>query len=344
MATFVKRKRRGKDVICATIRIAGYPTESATFTKKRAAVEWATEIENEMRMGRYLKNSIAKQRSFSEMIDRYIELVLFTKSSKKRFIQQQHVQLLWWKKHLGEHTLFNVTSSEIVQCRDILRKTRAPGTVNCYLAVLSHVYSKACKEWKWLNVNPMDDVEKFKEPRGIVRFLSDKELDRLLRALENSNNDIAKMVVMLSLSTGARKSEVTGLKWEDYDADRNIIIVQETKNGERRQLPLHGKCREWFKAYAKGRNRGGYVFPSKYKRQPYDVDRAWRKIVKAARLRDFRFHDLRHTAASFMAMQNVPTTTIAEVLGHKTLAMVKRYAHLSEGHVSDAVKKMNSKI
>ena len=344
MATFEKRKRRGKDVFRAVVRLAGYPPQRAVFAKKREAMAWAARVESEIREQRYFLHETAKRHSIAEMIDRYIETVLFKKSKKKRYIEQQHKQLMWWKKQLGDSTIFNVNTSVIVEVRDKLSINRSHATVNRYMAVLSHVYTIAVKEWRWSQENPIQKISKYKEPRGRLRFLSKQELERLMAVLAKHPNEMATLIVLMAISTGARKSEITSLKWEDFDAERKMIMVQESKNDDRRQLPLRGKCWQWFEAYAKHKAKRGFVFPSRNKRQPFRIDSAWQEIKRAARLRDFRFHDLRHTAASYMAMHGVPLITISELLGHKSLNMVKRYAHLSEGHVADAVEKMNEEM
>jgi integrase len=153
------------------------------------------------------------------------------------------------------------------------------------------------------------------------------------------------MVVVLALSTGARKNELLALKWQDVSLQRGMITLHETKNGERRALPLQGYAHQLISDHAKVRRLDcDYVFPSEKKKQPIDIRTAWENTVERAELEDFRFHDLRHSAASYLAMNGASLAEIAEVLGHKTLQMVKRYAHLSEAHTSKVVASMNEKI
>lgn len=123
-------------------------------------------------------------------------------------------------------------------------------------------------------------------------------------------------------------------------------MLQDTKNGERRVLPLAHHALELMQAQYEGRNKvSPLVFPSPQEpTRPWESRAAWLAVLEKAKIEDFRFHDLRHTAASYLAMNGASTNEIAEVLGHKTLAMVKRYSHLSEVHTAGVVEKMNKKI
>ena len=155
---------------------------------------------------------------------------------------------------------------------------------------------------------------------------------------------------MVALSTGARKNEILGLCWKDVDFARQQIILHETKNGERRVIPLRGRAWElitamherWTKKDEEERCK--YIFSSEQKCQPIEIKTAWENALIRAKIQDFRFHDLRHTCASYLAMNQSSIAEIAEVLGHKTLQMVKRYAHLTEAHTHSVVENMNEKF
>lgn len=165
-------------------------------------------------------------------------------------------------------------------------------------------------------------------------------------ACQKSANPYLYTVVVLCLSTGARKMEIMSLTWEQVDFHRGVIILHETKNGERRALPLVGKAHALLLTHRKIHYLGSnLLFPSKHDRtKPVDLRAPWEAALKAAEIDTFRFHDLRHSAASYLAMNGATMAEIAEVLGHKTLQMVKRYAHLSEAHTAKVVASMNEKI
>jgi integrase len=154
------------------------------------------------------------------------------------------------------------------------------------------------------------------------------------------------MAVVLALSTGARQQEIWGLRWSEVHLDRGLITFTETKNDEFRSVPLEGHARELLLEHYKIRRIGtDLVFPSK--KNPvvrHDFRDPWNKVLVVAEVENFRWHDLRHSCASYLAMNGVPMLTIAEILGHKTLSMVQRYTHLSTEHLKEAVSDMNQKM
>ncbi len=129
------------------------------------------------------------------------------------------------------------------------------------------------------------------------------------------------------------------------DFARNVIILHETKNGERRILPLTGHALELIQQHSKLRHvKCDLVFPSNNLKKPVDLRTPFENALKRAEIADFRWHDLRHSCASYLAMSGASLAEIAEILGHKTLQMVKRYAHLSDAHTSKVVARMNERI
>jgi integrase len=252
------------------------------------------------------------------------------------------------------YSMAEVTPSLIVECRDKLLQEitykgtkRSCATTNRYLAAFSHALTIAVKEWGWIEHNPMSKVGREKEPTGRVRFLSDDERNRLLDACRNSRNQQLYLIVMLALTTGSRQGEILGLKWENVSFDLKRIILVDTKNGETRAVPLVGEAFSLLKEYSKIRRIDTtLVFPRAglKGRQPISIRTAWDNAIDTAKVDNFHFHDLRHSCASYLAMNGATLAEIAEVLGHKTLQMVKRYAHLSEQHTLSVVERMNEKI
>lgn len=349
MATIEKRIiKSGKTTYRAKIRLKGYPTQTASFDKLSLAKKWVQQTEAAIREGRYFKTTEAKRHTLSETIDRYIKHVLPT---KPKSAHDQTTQLNWWKVAIGDHVLADVTPSLIAEQRDKLangktpRGKRTPATVNRYLAALSHMFTIAVKEWDWVGENPLCKVTKLKEPRGRVRYLLEDEREALLRWCRESDNSCLYLVVVLALSTGARKMEILGLCWDDVDLNRRTITLHHTKNNERRVLPLEGHALDLMKHHSKIRRIDTkLVFSSRKGIKPMNIRQAWVTALKRAGIEDFRFHDLRHSAASYLAMNGASLVEIAEVLGHKTLNMVKRYAHMSEAHTIKVVASMNEKI
>jgi len=350
MAWIQERKTKdGKTRYRAVIRIRGAKTECATFPNKTKALLWAKSIEAAIAEGRYFQLSESKKHTLKELIELYE-----VKYKKKIAKSKQLAQLAWWKEQLGHELLSAITPSIIADYRDKLLngitvrgEVRSEGTVVRYLAVLSHVCTMAVREKGWMNENPVLKVEKPTEPRGRVRFLSPEERERLLKACQESKNQYLYPIVVLALSTGMRKSEFMNLHWTSVDFDRKRITLHETKNGDIRAVPLVGLAYDLIKGlYESRKGLSPFLFPSDTAPmlKPCDIRSAWEFALKKADIQDFTLHSCRHSCASELAMSGSTLAEIGAVLGHKTLAMVKRYSHLGEAHTLNVVERMNAKI
>ena len=350
MAHIQKRtSSKGKVKYRVQVRLKGHPTQTATFERKTDAQKWAQQTESAIQEGRHFKTTEAKKHTLGELIDRYLSDEL---PKKSEIMKKQTVQFLWWKEQIGEHSLSSLTPALIAEYRDRLfkeptptGKQRSPSTVNRYLAALSHALNVAVKEWGWLDDSPMRKINRLKEPKGRVRFLDDQERIALLTACKELKHPYLHTVVLLALSTGARKMEILKLSWKDVDLNKGVAILHDTKNGESRALPLAGPALKELKKLSKIRRLDtNLLFPGNNPNAPFEIRKPWVDALQKAGIQDFRFHDLRHSAASYLAMSGASLAEIAEVLGHKTLQMVKRYSHLSEQHTANIVSKMNEKF
>lgn len=345
-----KSKKGDKTIVKyrAQVRMKGYPQQTATFKRKTDAKLWAQQVETAMREGRYFRAAEARKRTLGDMVDRYIKDVL---PRKPKNAKNQKAHLLWWKSKIGHCVIADVTPPLIGEYRDKLLagftprgNKRSPSTVVRYIASLSHVFTVAINEWEWLEDNPVKKVSKPKEPRGRVRFLDDDERKRLLDECKASPNEYLFPVVQLALSTGMRQGEIMNLQWEHVDLEKRRICLYETKNGEIRAVPIVGPA---LKVITELRDKRpfeiGLLFPGHNPQKPIDLRFPWEKALEKAGIEDFRFHDLRHCTASYLLMNGASLPVIAEVLGHKTLQMVKRYAHLSEDYKHGILEDMNEK-
>jgi integrase len=353
MATITKRTdSTGATSYRVEIRLKGATRQSETFTRLTDARRWAQATEAAIREGRHFGTVEAKRHTVGDLIDRYTRDVLPGKKAKTQAPQAQ--QLAWWRARIGEKTLADCTPALIAECRDALagtvserrKTTLSPATVNRHLAALSHAFTVAVKEWGWVEANPVVKVSKPREPRGRVRFLSDDEREALLKACRESASPDLYPAVILALSTGARQQEILGLRWSQIDFGRRVATLHETKNAERRVLPLAGPALELLRERSSARRLDtDLVFPGRTRTpKPVDLRTPFETALKRAGIENFHWHDLRHTAASYLAMNGASLAEIAEVLGHKTLAMVKRYAHLSEAHTASVVERMNARF
>jgi integrase len=332
------------------VRLKGYPAQSETFDRLTDAKRWKTQTEAAIRERRHFRTVEATRHTVKDLCERYARDVLPT---KPRSAKQQQIHLTWWSERIGAYSLADCTPALIAEYRDKLAATPTPHggkrsstTVGRYLATISHAFTVAVKEWGWVEDNPLRKVTMPKPARGRVRYLSDDERERLLQACRESSDPYLYPAVILALSTGMRAGELLGLTWSRVDLERGRIVLEETKNGDRRLVALRGHALEVLTAHNKVRRLGtDLVFPGrKDPTTPANIRRAWVEAIQAAEIEDFHWHDLRHSCASYLAMNGASLAEIAEVLGHRTLNMVKRYAHLSEAHTAGVVERMNAAI
>ena len=350
MASIQERKKNGKPSYTAKIRLKGHQPVFQTFTRKTDAVRWASQTEAAITEGRFFKTAESQKHTLSDLIQQYIRDVL---PRKAKVYVEYASQLKWWEEQIGDVRLSDLSTSLISEKRDLLSRTitnrkkqMSPARVNRYMAALSTALNTAIREWEWMDDNPMRKISKLKEPRGRVRYLSDEERERLLDACKYSANTNLYLVVVLALSTGARQQEIWDLRWSNVNLIKGLITFSETKNDEFRSVPLKGHPLKLLLEHSRIRREDSdIVFPSK--KNPavsYDFRNPWKKALLVAEVEDFRWHDLRHSCASYLAMNGVQMRTIAEILGHKTLSMVQRYTHLNAEHLSDAISDMNNKM
>lgn len=214
-----------------------------------------------------------------------------------------------------------------------------PATVNRQLIVLKCLYSRAIDWGKFKGENPVKKVKSFKENNTRVRFLESNELVKLLACCRGT----LKPVVIVALYTGMRKGEILGLKWKDCDFKRNIIYLWDTKNGEKREVPMSEPVKTALIRVRKN-PKSDFIFCHKEGAQILDIKKSFFTAITKSGIKDFRFHDLRHCCASYLVMNGVAINTVREILGHKSMDMTLRYAHLSPDHRKQAVDILAKKI
>ncbi len=357
---------KGKTSYHVQVRIKGFPPQTQTFDTKTEAKQWAAKIETEIWEGRYMPHAVSQRHTMRELLEDYKSKVLIPFKPKEA--RTQGPQIDWWIKKLGNYSLADITPAAIAKCRDELlvtpvgknnKKPRAPATVVRYLAGLSQAFNVAVNEWQWMPESPMAKVSKPKVNNERLRHLSADELSRLLEAAKLSANEYLHTILILALSTGMRHGEIMELRWSDVlfedDDQIGLILLQKTKNGDRRGVPLVKNAFDALKTlrttHAKANSgridNAALLFPSDEEptkekpTRPVDIRKAWETTLKRADVKDFHFHDLRHTAASYLAMEGATAPEIAEILGHKSLQMVKRYSHFTKAHITKVMTRMN---
>lgn len=217
-----------------------------------------------------------------------------------------------------------------------LKKGNKPATVNRLLAVISHMFTKAV-DWKMMYKHIAQDinVRMLPENNRRLRFLSNEEC----QALIDASDAHLKPIVITAINTGMRRGEILGLRWDRHmDLKHGFILLDNTKNGERREIPINQTLKAIFHGLTR-RIDIPYVFYDLTSGKHYkNVRKSFATACRKAGIRDFHFHDLRHTFASHLVMAGVDLTTVKELLGHKDIKMTLRYAHLASSHKVRAVE------
>jgi integrase len=204
------------------------------------------------------------------------------------------------------------------------------------MCVLSKIFSLAV-DAELLDDNPCRRVKKLRTANQRVRYLTNAEEKSLFKALEGQ--DWVKDIIVMAINTGMRRGEIFDLKWFDVDLNRRIVHVRQSKSGRPRTIPLNATAQMLLTGLPK---TSQYVFPSpkKSERRVNDVGRQFERAVKKAKIVDFHFHDLRHTAATRMADAGADPFTLAAILGHSDIRMTARYTHATDEAKRRAVDRL----
>jgi len=222
------------------------------------------------------------------------------------------------------------------RCGQVCKETSCgkEATANRYRSVARNMWNKAAA-WGFVprGVNPWTETTKGRE-RSRERFLTQKEAGKLLAAA----SDWLRPILIAALHTGARRGDLLGLSWKDVDMDHKLLVFRNTKTGDDRPVPISDTLVSTLKELP-SRFGEGVVFVGAGG-QPVNVEAlrtAWRRAVRSAGIGRCRFHDLRHSAASFMVQAGVPLYDVSKILGHRDVRMTQRYAHLAPDHLRGAV-------
>jgi integrase len=277
----------------------------------------------------------------ADVIDEYLKATKHTKRSHRE--DSRHGKR--WKERFGGSSLEEISPADLDRVRTELLTGNpgddvtaiAPATVNRQLAFLRRVFNIAIRDGK-ADRNPVAKLKALREPSGRTRYLADDEEERLLKAL-STDEDRHRALVLLN--TGLRKSEFLGLRWGDVDFKASVLTIPRAKNGESRHVPLNATVREILSRLPRPLDRSALVFPNSEGNHDLRwAEKTFPAAVTAAKIDDFRFHDLRHTFASRLAMESVDLLSIQELGGWKDLTMVRRYSHLSPSHRREAIERL----
>ncbi len=369
MAEIKKRlKKNGEINYTASIKIKGYPSVTKTFKLKTDAKEWANKTETEIRENINFPKRKAQKYTISDIIDKFIQNELPKKKAKAQ--SEFKMVLDWYKNEIGDYYLSTLTTEMLVECREKLMrknkeipiknkdsknlpprisdKTLSPATINKYMTYMRVVFAYCVNDLDILDLNPMAKVKKLSEKNQRKRFLESKEIVKLLNACKVENYELY-LCVLIALLASARKSEILHLTWVTVDLENKMFYFLDTKNGTDRGTPMHDYIYNElmsFKAQNKVRSlNNDYIFKTADgKPKESLIGKVFPKIVKQCGIKDFRFHDLRHTGASWQAMDGISQPITQKILGHKSPAMTNRYSHLRDDSLRPAINQVGNKI
>ena len=341
MAYFRKRSGAWE----ASIEKKGFPRISRTFDTKGEAETWAATVESEMGRGIFVSRKESENTTLSEALDRYISEILPLKKQLRRETSRANALKRW---PISKRSLAQIQGKDIAAFRDERIKSGcSANTVRLDLALLSHLFTIAVKEWGMGGlVNPVQQIRKPKLPRGRDRRLLPGELERIVEA---SESPVLSDVIRFALETAMRRGEIAGMMWDQVDLKKRIVTLPETKNGEKRIVPLSQEAVRILSGLV--RRLDGEVWGI----EPDSITQAFLRAVSRARkayekeceekgskpapgfLVDLTFHDLRHEATSRLFEKGFDTMEVKTITGHKTLQMLARYTHL---RAEDLVERM----
>ncbi len=355
------------------VKIGTYPAVTAKLARDKAEKEFASVVLGNNPQAKRKSDQQMRLKARHETLEGFLEhkykdwaLAHQRRGSETLALIQRSFKPLYPKK------LSDISAWDIQIWRT--QKAKAgikPATINRAVTTLKAILNKAL-EWGAVDVNPLQTIKPLKlDSKGVIRYLSAEEESRLRQALDDrqaeiiagrdSGNDwrkargreelpriegalvdYLKPMVLLALNTGLRREELFSLRWSDINLDRKTLRVagENAKSGHTRYVPLNSETLAILKEWRK-QATAELVFPSPLTGQKFNsIAKAWTLLRKRAALKDFRLHDLRHTFASKLVMAGVDLYTVKELMGHSTIQMTERYAHLAPEHKASAVERL----
>jgi integrase len=331
---FIRKRIHGKD---ERIHLGHFPELSIENARKKALsakADVARGIDPNEEKKR-LKQEITFGTMFREFMERY------SKKFKKSWIYDER-EINRFMASFFSRKACQITKIEIQALHEKIRDESGLYQANRLLERVRAIYNKAI-EWGWQGANPTQGIKKFKE-KSRQRFLRKDEMPRFFKAIAEETNASARDFILLSLLTGARKSNVLSMQWQDIKFSLSEWHIKETKNGESHVIPLTKPALDILQERQKS-IQGQYVFPGEG-RKGYltDPKKAWARILKRAEISDLRIHDLRRTLGSWMGAVGATTAIIGKTLAHKSVEATKVYERIDIDPVREFITRANEAI
>ena len=326
---------RGDYQFQVIVRRKGYQSQTKTFETRAEAQKWARDVESKMDKGRFRDRREIESTTLGQALEKYLNTVTPTK--RGHVAERNRIKQL--QRHpLNLRSLDSLRSCDFAEYRDERLGAVSGNSVRLELALLSHLYTIAIKEWSMPLDHELRNVRKPKAGEGRERRLVDDEEKRLRAAFNRPTARSAAVwleaSIDLAIETGMRAGELLTLDWNQVNLTFGVIRLKETKNGSNRTVPLSPKAVEVLRGLP-SKKHGGRVIPNFH--DTSGLDRAFKRLCNAAEIHDLHFHDLRHEAASRLAPR-MKVQTLAKIMGWKTLQMAMRYYNPSDQELVDAIQ------
>ena len=330
-----RRNKDGSLSILTLVRVPKLKRISQTFKTQAEAEAWAVPLAKELveQAKRGARPSLPTL-TVAQLINQYLD---DPKTEELTSYEDYAARAHWWRRHYGDERVLEFDVTALDEARDSLRSSgrhgkRKNGTVNRYLAVMRLIWNWG-RATKWIPLTYVWPTRlMLNEPDGRIRFLSDEELAALLKVAEP--DPVMHTAILVSISTGIRQSELLRLKWPDVDLTKAHLTVYKSKNKTPKRIHLTREAITALEGLKAAKVRSPvHVFLNE-EGAPLTRSKLltrWRRIRKAAKLVDFRWHDLRHTSASYLAQGGSTLLEIGSVLGHRSPTSTNRYAHFIQG-------------
>ena len=300
--------------------------KSTKTTHKKLAQRIYEKAKVEALDGKFLVNERSRM-PFDQLLNEFLEK--HSKVEKKSYMSDistgKRLTAYFKQTPIGKITAYDIKSWRQWRKEHITRRGTpiTIATLNIELSLLRTMFNLAV-EWGWLHENPVASVKKLKGETKRMRFLNREEVDRLIDCAA----PFLKPIITVAVSTGMRQGEILSLKWKDVDFEHGFIRVVKSKNSESRDIPMNEFLAETLLNLTESRAIGNYVFCKENGEKRLRPQYPFAAALQKAGIEDFRFHDLRHTAASTYASRGCDIISLKNILGHKSIEMTQRYAHL----------------
>jgi len=329
------------------VRIRPFKPTAKAFNERKTALAWAEQLEETLIAQR--KRAAVRidvgSLTFAQVATEYLK---DPDVASRKYFDELHRNVSWWVNHYGSVRMLEFSVLVIRDARDRLRRQHEPGTCNRYLSA-----ARSCVNWaRGAGLLPVECVWPprcmFREPKHRERFLTDAELKRLLTAAKQHSPQM-HAAVAVALGSGCRQGELLRLKWGDVDLKAHQVVFHITKTGEPRRVHLPKSACDALESLKDPKvsplpRTPIFVDAEGAQWANYELLNRWKHVRKAAHLEGLRWHDLRHSTASFLVQAGASLPEVALQLGHRSTLTTSRYAHLIAGKAVTGADKLDEKL